>query len=220
MQRRFKAWANSSVFKCYLCNWTGTVTSRYTHLIKMHRMQFKDYKQRYGSKLFIEKEHECKICHINITLDDKSLYNHFKRWHEITAVEYYKTYIDGLMVDSEEELRTSELMDERDRFKKWCDSSLFKCAICHWIGSVTLFSGHTTKVHKMTYGVYRKKYGSGLHDNKEHECEICDKTIRLDYFSVYHHFKTKHSMIPLEYYKKYVCGQAEGYMAKEDGGAH
>ena len=145
------------------------------------------------------------------------------------AIDYYKTFVDKQMDEARETVCTPPLMEtdeqkmfklmeteELEMFKKWRDTSVFKCAICHWTGSVTYFHTHVRKVHFMQYGVYRGKYGTGLYQNNEHQCEICHKKIGLDYLSVHHHFKTKHCMKPLEYYKMYVSGEADRCMLTED----
>ena len=97
----------------------------------------------------------------------------------------------------------------KEAFKKWCDSSVFKCEMCGWEGSRMLFIWHVRENHG-DFGIYRKKYGNGLHVNKEHHCLICDKVIRLDHYTLHNHFKPKHKMAGIDYYKKYVAGTVEG----------
>ena len=90
-----------------------------------------------------------------------------------------------------------------EAFKKWCDSSVFKCQICGWEGSRLPYISHVRMNHG-DFWVYRNQYGNGLHVSKEHKCLICERVFRLDHYTPQGHFKTKHKMAAIDYYKKYI----------------
>ena len=154
------------------------------------------YKTKYGSILFEQKEHKCQIFRMKIALYNRSLHQHFKTFHDMKPFEYYKVFVGGQMNVTQEAFSSLILLDteENEMFKKWCASSVFKCAVCDWTGCVTYFHCHVRNVHHMQLGVCKCKYGIGLYDIKEHKCAICKETIGFDYLSLHCHFKTNHNV--------------------------
>ena len=99
----------------------------------------------------------------------------------------------------------AEKEDILEGFKKWSDSSIFKCEMCGWKGNRLAFHRHVKDNHG-EMKMYRKAYGSGLLIKEEHKCLICHKEVLLDHYTFQNHVKLVHRSKPIEYYKKYVAG--------------
>ena len=113
-------------------------------------------------------------------------------------------------IDTDKEFRVNNEM--AGEFKKWSDSSIFKCEMCGWKGNRLPFHKHVKDEHgdsgdrTSALKTYRKAYGSGLLVKKEHKCRICHQQVLLDHYTFQNHIKLIHKIKPLEYYKKYVAG--------------
>ena len=101
-------------------------------------------------------------------------------------------------IDTDKEFRVNNEM--AGEFKKWSDSSIFKCEMCGWKGNRLPFHKHVKDEHgdsgdrTSALKTYRKAYGSGLLVKKEHKCRICQQQVQLDHYTFQNHFKLIHKI--------------------------
>ena len=104
---------------------------------------------------------------------------------------------------------TRMTVEDLKKFKAWRDASIARCAICGWEQSRSTFGHHLRQWHDMLYGDYKVSHGSGIHVLREHQCRLCGQFIELETLELQNHFKNKHNMKTVDYYKKYISATAK-----------
>jgi len=200
-----RQWASGITYECNKCKSFKSVhrTKLYQHVHNIHNMTTREYFRAHG-KLETSKKHICQVCRLPLTWSFIVLHMHFRMSHSLTVLEYYQKYIKSqLGVKDFSYSKDKAILQEET--KKWASGIIFKCKECNKIetNSESNFGVHLKDIHQMTKSQYNEKHGAPVNDKKYH-CQLCNRSIVWIYQTLFRHFKIRHNMPLVDYFRKYV----------------
>ena len=85
-------------------------------------------------------------------------------------------------------------------FKEWSEPLFITCNLClEDCSRGQAFQKHLEEVHRVC------NMSKNLFEEKQHKCILCHESIRQHHFNLENHFKEKHNLALLDYYKKYIA---------------
>ena len=160
------------------------------------------------------------MCSKRILHDPSELQQHFRGGagsvnssihnRKITAKQYFEKYICDRGTEQSDKIPWSQI-------EEWSRRCSFKCEICpNYVAKTTdAIKLHIKRLHKMTFTVYKGKYGEGKFKEVYHKCFDCQKFIKHDQGALRNHIEVWCSKLSLRsYYEKYITNAQNDTLVK------
>lgn len=144
--------SSASTFQCALCpKRFNNHKTFYDHVVKRtHKMEWLDYKDKYGRCEVESAPFECKICGRVIKYIRDSITKHLRMVHRIT----WPLYLDRIR-----KMRDGQRPDQLP------DIEFFECKICNASVKYISKANHLKGVHKITESEYLEHFQDELSNN-------------------------------------------------------
>jgi len=179
----------------FFSSWVIHLKSQHPDLANMN-----EYKQKHGDPDIVKFKHVCRMCNIEMRLNLTVMKRHLAVKHKTTVVKYLELFREELI----EERKKRPIIGSRYSLKGWWEGCLFTCQLCSTtFPSQQILENHLSNRHQISGTVdiqekYLNKFGKLCTLSRTHECYLCNKIVKHEYKSIFHHLY-KHQ-IDLETY--------------------
>lgn len=178
---------SASTFQCAMCPKTMHENGPFhKHILKTHKMEWMDYKERYGRCEVESAPFECKICGRIVKYDRHTIHGHLKNVHGITWMDYLNRI---------RKMRVGETPDELPSIE------FFECQVCGV--SIKDLKYHVWNVHRLNELEYEKRISQmslgqtpdPLPSIETITCQVCNVTVK----EFKDHLRRSHKITEAEY---------------------